>query len=34
MLSSEASFGIVAADGSRGFAFDPRPTEGVTALLE
>lgn len=34
LLSSEASFGIVAADGSRGFAFDPRPTEDVTAQLE
>lgn len=34
MLSSEASFGVVTADGSRDFAFDPRPTEGATALLE
>lgn len=33
LLSSEASFGIVAADGSRGFALDPRPTEGAAVLL-
>lgn len=34
MLSSEGSVGIVAAGGSRGFAFDPKPADGVTPLLE